>query len=528
MTGYQNGSLHLLRSCRKLPKHSYSFMLFYTFSEITIIQRKMTTPEIQNQVRHEWVARLLAMTKEMRRRDLSLHLGSEQTRSDTLSAINLVDVEAVRHAFGTTGSAGHVYCQAADHFIRSKVEPFQAMLNTWMRGAKANVNGQKVPFTEVITWCQDSGDNQARGAMAKEIHSLCAFLASFSYVSWEALLNVLEHDLGYPGYIVFCEEKRGTSLTEPGSYAKDFLSETRDRYRGLIEPWLGTVTGLSLEEASRFDAIYLLGLRYMDHLFPKELTIKKIMEFFRRWGMDLVGNPALHIHSEGISGRQSYCIPVDIPKEVHVIIGPLRGWLDMESLFHELGHALSFIYTDPTLPPEEKDFFQSGALSEAFAFLFQRMCMSRGFLQEVLGLSSENAQAISHAQALKMFTLTRRYGAKLLIEVENFRLGRLKEGQPLYSEIMGRETGFYYDPETYPFDLMPDFYSMDYFQAFMGVAGLWEYLNEAAGNDWFLNPEAGDILRDWWHNGNRLDLTTFFKENLGRSLKSGPFIWDIL
>jgi len=491
-------------------------------------QKKMTDPEIQNQVCHEWTERLMAMTKKMRRRDLSLHLGLEQTWNNTLSAIDLAEVEAVRHAFGTTGSGGHVYYQAVDHFIRSKVEPFQAILNTWMRGAKADVNTQKVPFTEVITWCQDSGDNQARGAMAKEIHSLCAFLAPFSYVSWKALLNVLEHDLGYPGYIVFCEEKRGISLAESGSYAKDFLSETGDRYRGLIEPWLNTVTGLSLKEASRFDAIYLLGLRYMDYLFPQELTIEKIMDFSRKWGIDLVENPALHIHSEGISGRQSYCIPVDIPKEVHIIVGPLRGWLDMESFFHELGHALSFIYTDPTLPPEEKDFFQSGALSEAFAFLFQRMCMSREFLQEVLGLSSENAQTVSHAHALKMFTLTRRYGAKLVIEVENFRLGRLKEGQSLYSKIMGRETGFYYDPETYLFDLMPDFYSLDYFQAFIGATSLWEYLSEAAGDDWFLNPEAGDILRGWWHNGNRLDLTTFLKESLDRPLKSGPFIWKIL
>ena len=454
------------------------------------------------------------MTKKMRRHDLSLHLGSEKTSKDTFR-INLEDVEAVRHTFGTTESAGHVYYQAVDHFIRSKVEPFQAMLNIWMRGAKADVNAQKVPFTEVITWSQNASDNQTRTTMAKEIHSLCAFLAPFSYVSWKALLNVLKQDLGYPGYIAFCEEKRGISLTESGSYAKDFLSETRETYRGLVEPWLNIVTGLSLKEASRFDAIYLLGFRYMDHLFPQGLTIEKIMEFFHKWGMNLIENPALHIHSEGISGRQSYCIPVDIPKEVHVIVGPLQGWLDMESLFHELGHALSFIYTNPKLPPEEKDFFQSEALSEAFAFLFQKMCMSKEFLEGILGLSSGDAQTVSHAHALKMLTLTRRYGAKLVIEVENFRLGRLKEGQSLYSEVMARETGFYYDPETYLFDLMPDFYSLDYFQAFIGARSLREYLKEGVGDDWILNSETGDILRDWWHNGNQLDLPTFLQEILG-------------
>jgi hypothetical protein len=480
--------------------------------------------EPQNQVRREWTEKLLVMTREMRRRDLSIYFGSEQTRNDTPNPINLADVEELKHTFGTVGFAGRVYFQAVDHFIRSKVEPFQAVLNTWMQGAKARVNTRDIPFTEVITWCQDTGDNQARSAMSKEVRSLCAFLAPFSYASWKVLLNVLEYDLGYPEYLAFCEEKRAVSLTNSSSHAQDFLGETRDIYRGLIEPWLKKVTRISLKDASRFDAIYLLGLRYLDHLFPTGLTIEKIVSFFRKWGMDLARNPALHIHSEGTSGRQSYCIPVDIPGEVHVIVGPLHGWLDMESLFHELGHALSFIYTDPLLPPEEKDFYQSGALSEAFAFLFQRMCMSREFLQEILGLSFENAQTVSLAHALKWLTLTRRYGAKLVIEVDNFRLGRLRKGQFLYSEIMGRETCFHYDPETYLFDLMPDFYSLDYFQAFMGAACLWEYLNEAVGEDWIMNPETGNILHHWWRNGNRLDLSAFLQETLDRPLESGPFI----
>ncbi|NIA08890.1 MAG: hypothetical protein GWP10_03765 [Nitrospiraceae bacterium] len=474
----------------------------------------MTDSRLQNYSRSEWAEMLLAVTQNWRRRDLSLHLGSSKTSMDSFN-INLEDLEVIRHNFGTIGSAAHIYYQAVDYFIRSKVEPFQAMLNTWMQGAKAEVDAQKVPFNEVIIWSQDTGDNLARAKMAKEVHSLCAFLAPFSCASWKALLNVLEQDLGYSGYMAFCGEKKGISLTEYGSYAEGFLNRTRETYRGLVGPWLDTVTGLSLNEASRFDAIYLLGLRYMDHLFPQGFTIEKIMEFFHRWGMNLVENPALHIHSEGTSGRQSYCIPVDIPKEVHVITGPLRGWLDMESFFHELGHALGFIYTDPTIPPEEKDFFQSEALSEAFAFLFQRMCMSKRFLEGVLGLSPGDAQTVSRAHALKMLTLIRRYGAKLVIEVENFRLGQLKEGQPLYSEIMERETGFYYDPETYLFDLMPDFYSLDYFQAFIGARSIWKYLKGTLGDDWFLNPETGDILRGWWHAGNRLDLPTFLQENLG-------------
>ena len=468
--------------------------------------------------------RLLALTNAERRRDLLLYLGTGQSSNDIPATLDLADVEAVRAAFGTSGSAGRIYSQAVDHFVRSRVEPFQAVLNNWMGRAKAQVDDRKIPFTEIITWCQDTSDNQARRTLTKEARTLCAFLAPFSQASWKVFLDVLEHDLGHPEYIAYCEGKRGISLTDSGFHARTFLGETRETYRNFIGPWLNTTTGLSLNKASRFDAIYLLGLRYLDHMFPRGITIEEILGFFRKWGMDLVENPAIHIHVEGKPGRQSYCIPINIPKDVHVIVGPLRGWLDMESLFHELGHALSFIYTDQALAPEEKDFFQSGALSEAFAFLLQKMCMSREFLQEILGLSSENAQIVSRAHMLKWLTLTRRYAAKLVIEVENFQLRKLKKGQALYSEVMRMETGFHYDPETYLFDLMPDFYSLDYFQAYIGAACLWDHLNKAVGERWVMNPETGSILRCWWHNGNRLDLTAFLQETLGRPLESGPFI----
>lgn len=71
---------------------------------------------------------------------------------------------------------------------------------------------------------------------------------------------------------------------------------------------------------------------------------------------------------------------------------------------------------------------------------------------------------------------------------------------------------------------MPDFYSLDYFQAFIGATCIREYLNDAIGEDWILNSEAGSILRRWWHNGNRLDLTDFIQETLDQILESRSFI----
>ncbi len=462
-----------------------------------------------------WLDRLLTMTKIARRRDLSLYLGGKPSTEDQTVALDIADVKEIKSLFGISGQRGRVYHEAVDHFLRPKIEPFQAILDSWMRGAMAQVNGEDVPFGEIITWCQDCGDNRARQILAKETLSLCRFLAPFSHASWKTLLHVLEEDLGYKEYNFYCEGKKKVSLTGAREQALRFLGETREKYESQIRPLLHEVTGLSLEEASRFDAIYLLGLRYLDHFFPRDFTVEKAMNFFNGWGLNLADHPALHVHIQGKSGRQSYCIPVSIPQEIHVVTGPLQGWLDLEALYHELGHAMSFLFVDPVLPPEKREFFHSGALSETYAFLMQKICLSRSFLQDVLGLSEKDARKVADVHEIKWLALARRYAAKLVIEVDNFQEGQLQKGEKHYAQIMQRETGFHYDPETYLFDLMPDFYSLDYFQAFMGADRLGQYLAGSKGCNWHTNPKTGDILLRWWKSGNNLDLTSFL-QNLSK------------
>ncbi len=474
--------------------------------------------------RNDWTQKVLAITMGMRKRDLALHLGEGVAWEDSPPTLDLGDLEEIRALCGTEGLEGRLYFQAEDHFLRTRVEPFQAMLTTWMNGAKAQVKGQDVPFTQVITWCQDASDNEARKILSREVRQLCRFLAPFSHATWKALMSLLEEELSYQDYITYCEAKKGESLSEARKLAEAFLDETSEGYYSRISLLLKDVTGLELEEANRFDAIYLLGLRYMDQYFPKAVNLEWILDLFRNWGLDVKNNPALKIHLFGVPGRQSYCIPVDIPGEVHIVAGPIQGWLDLESVLHEIGHALSFLFTDPGLAPEEKDFFQSGALSEAFAFLFQRMGLSPLFLQECLGLDKKAATLISQVHITKWMALARRYASKFVIEEGNFRKGRLAKGQDFYAETMFRGTGFHYDPETYLFDLMPDFYSLDYFQAYLGAAMLWEYLTEQVGEDWPLRRDTGELLRCWWRQGNRQDLTTFLGENIKKDLEVQAFL----
>ena len=97
-----------------------------------------------------------------------------------------------------------------------------------------------------------------------------------------------------------------------------------------------------------------------------------------------------------------------------------------------------------------------------------------------------------------------------------FSSGDLSNGEP-YAKAMARYTGFYYQPESHLFDLVPEFYSLDYVLGWMAEAIMVEDLRKQLGNHWIFNPETGDILKQWWKQGNRYDISHFLKyNNLGK------------
>ncbi len=463
---------------------------------------------------NEWLKEVYSLTVNRRKRDLALQLG--QSPTDTCAASfephQLVELKEV---IENQNGSFRLYYEAVDHWVRTKAEPFQAMLTTWMSGAKAYVRDNVIPFNDAINWCQNAPDATDRKTLARELLALCRFLTQFSHATWEAIISILVDTFGFKSYLDYNEKKRGISIPGEAERAKDFLQRTREKYFHCISPLVADITGQSLEDSSRFDAIYILGLRYLDSLFPRGFDLSRVCEFFENTGIFIKNNHSLKIH-EVTSGRQSYCVPVEIPGEVHVIAGELRGWLDLESLFHELGHALSFLYTNPELPVEDKDFFHSAALAESYAFLLQKTCMSEPFLENVIKLPPETARILSQVHHVKWLTLTRRYAAKLLIETRNFDNVDFMEAKEYYSEVMKRETGFSYEPDTYLFDLMPDFYSLDYFQGFAGAATMEQYLIDTHGNRWFMETGAWKTLKDWWFRGNSIDLSSFTESVLGK------------
>ncbi len=460
-----------------------------------------------------------------RKRDLMAYLGRkcrDETCEMKVSPIGLDHVNEIKGLADRGVLHKNVYFQACDLYIREQVEPVQQVLNKWMSGAKAQVNGVDIEFSNIISWCQGQGKKALRNILERETRSLCRFLSPFSQATWNKTFETVEKDLGYQGYIDFLREKKGREVLERLiSICQNFLTETSSTYVKLVDDWFSILPEpVGPGDRSRFDAIYLLGLRYLDHLYPDawkgEEGVERVMEFLAPF---LSGARGLRVHIGKGTRGQSCCLPLKIPGEIHVITGGLSGWIDLEALFHEMGHAFFFLKNDPKMDVAIKDFYQDFALGETFAFIFQLISMDRDFLLRIMGIDQEHAGLISTLQALKFLTLARRYGTKSIIEYENFlHLENPSASQQRYARLMKKHTGFRYHAETYYFDLMPDLYSLDYFQAFLGAWILRDFLRNEYGEQWFLGHEAIGHLKRWSFQGNKLHLYSFFKTHTGLDL----------
>jgi hypothetical protein len=403
------------------------------------------------------------------------------------------------------------------HYLQYCTAPFENELFTWMRGAAADVNGEKIYFRNILSWCQKRSNVQTRRILEKESSSLCKLLKPFSEGLWEFLLELLLEEFGYHHYAAYCSEKKQIDHQAYIPVLQEILQQTQELYFQNMEAWAQKSLGASLRELNRFDAIYLLGLEEFDHHFPDHIPLKNHLNFFGRWEIDVNAVPGLFLHIDPSSKRsgQAMTFALRIPEEVHVVINPQGGWIDLETLFHEMAHALSHTLTSPDLSPPDKDFFTSNALSETYAFLLQNMCFSPSFLQRQLGLSSEAVEKMSFYKTLKDLSVFRRYIGKFLAEHEMFEKNDVGNGN-IYAALMKEHTGFSYRAETHLFDLAPEFYALDYLVSWMAEATLEKALTTSLGEEWMFKPEAGEILKECWSLGNRYEVAEFFsKKGIG-------------
>ena len=288
-----------------------------------------------------------------------------------------------------------------------------------------------------------------------------------------------------------------------------------------------------MQQLTRFDAIYLLSLSQRDRLCPRKGPEETLRVFSAVGAEPSPGIRVftLHLSTAPEKSAQAITIMVRIPEAVHILMRPEGGWIDVETLWHELGHGpVGRCHPIRRCPVVDRELATAFSLSEVYAFLLQRMALSRPVLESVMELPEQTVATMVYYRALKEFSVFRRYAAKFISELRDVFRRRPRRRPPLCRDHGPHHRLLSPAGKPHLFDLVPEFYCADYLLGWMGEALLADQLRGRFGRCWCLRAETGEKLKAFWRQGNQADIFSFFKNNGLGALTAVPLLkrWERL
>ena len=257
-----------------------------------------------------------------------------------------------------------------------------------------------------------------------------------------------------------------------------------------------------------------------DNFFPAQKVVLTFLSSVKDLDLaDLLEKIKIDDRDRPRKNPRAVCYWPKPPDEIHLVIKPIGGEQDFESILHEGGHALHGAAIDPKLPYSLKTLAHSNAFSEAYAFILEDLVFEPIWLSTYLNVSAHSAAKIRWQAYFVNLMLLRRYLGKFSYEYQLFSNKNLTNGPILYAKNLKETTGFIYRPTYWLSDMDSGFYSAEYLRAWVGAAQIKDYLLKRFGARWFLNKKAGSFLRKLFERGVTDEL-----EDVIRKLGYKP--WD--
>ncbi len=402
------------------------------------------------------------------------------------------------------------------------------MLKFYMERGRMHVGSEKIPALEVVSWVQAESDFDKREEIRKEMNIyLKGIINPILLGMTELSIKTVTDKFGLDNYAKYYEAKKGVSFADYVPIFDGYLKDTADIYMQRMRPWVLEKIGRPFESLSRYHALHLLRISRFDHIFPASCLTDLVMDTFKPLGLDLSSREdiVLDISNDPSKNPDGICVGVEIPGKIFVLMKPVGGLIDVETLLHEMGHAFFLSHFDPELPVEYRRLYRSPAFDETFAFLFMDLLDNHSWLTGVAGMSAADASVLINLFRTKRLCLIRRHIGKFLAEKEFYEKGDIKHSQP-YCNHLNRATGFVYEPQAYLIDMDSDFYALDYLNAWAAANVLRNFLEKNYGEAWFREPEAGGFLKKIAVSGRRDSVEAVITSVCGKAPTLPDFLGD--
>jgi hypothetical protein len=333
--------------------------------------------------------------------------------------------------------------------------------------------------------------------------------------------------LGFRGYRDLAEKSMDIDLGKVSTAACQVAAATERQYLKSMGEFVRGRLGLKFPGLSRAHHNYIVSAAEFDRLFPKGKVAAACRRTFEGLGLDFNSRDGLRVDLDDRPGKdaRAFCLAINPPHEVWLVVKPHGGSDDCASFLHEGGHFWHYAETDRRLPMEMRWLGRSSALTETYAYLFETLLQDERWLMEVAGLDRKEAEAVAGRYLLADAYQFRRFVGKLLYELKF-------DEQPLdnwtnrffYRTSILRLTGLDPDEEPYLEDTDEWFYCADYLRSWLAEPVLRARLKRDFGEAWYANRDAGQFLKALFAKGDSWDCEDLVDYLGAEPLDPGPLI----
>jgi hypothetical protein len=390
-----------------------------------------------------------------------------------------------------------------------------------------SVNGDRLPYRQSAVTQANESDPDRRAAI--EEARLEALDRDLNPLHLRALerAHELAGELGWRSYREMYADLKQMDLEALERQTRAFLHATADSYRPTLDPHLRSQVGLELSELRRSDLPFFFRARGFDGLFPGERLIEALEQTLSGLGIDLHSQPNVRLDTEQrpLKSPRAFCAPVHVPDEIYLVIPRQGGRDDYAALFHEAGHTEHYAHVDSALPFEYRH-LGDNSVTEGFAFLLEHLTEDPAWLAATLG-AAEAEEYAGYVRASKLVFL-RRYAAKLSYELQLHGGERpLAEMPGVYAKLLSEALSVEWPSRTWLSDVDPGFYVANYLRAWAFETRLRNLLRERFGAEWFTQPAAGNLLREIWSEGQRLDADELLAQATGERIDFAVMLEEV-
>ncbi len=427
---------------------------------------------------------------------------AELTRLEqALSIGEAVDGEGRVRELWRFACEGYVGDLTRDH--AEKVAGLEAEL-------EATADGETIPFRMLRPTIANEPDRARRECLERVRNELTDEHLNPVYLDASRVEQRAAAELGSNNNVELYR-RFGFRLEELADQCRDFLDSTERLYEESASRLFRDRLGIGLHEARRWDVARLFRAADWDAAFPPDRMLPALEGTLADLGIDLRGqrNIELDLEQRPQKSPRAFCVPIEVPDRVVLVIQPIGGADDWTGLFHEAGHAEHYGNTSPDLSVEERR-LGDVAVTEGWAMLMQHLTTEPAWLNRRLDFPRPMEYA--REGAIELLYMVRRYCAKLLYELELHVAADVTVLKPRYVELLGEALKIEPSPTDYLADVDSGLYVTSYLRSWAFEAQLRDFLRGEFGNDWFARREAGSLLRELWAQGSRLSADDLLRE----------------